>query len=429
MLKRAVRLLVAGAVLCALAPVGGWAAGLGGGAPQAASGEAAVAYANALALGNAHRGWELLSAASKQGMEETQWQRVVEARPAAMKAQPMSILRAIVMAPEAPVVSDVLTREGDSYMEVKSNVQITQRVVVVKEGTGWRVDLAASDKLNARDAGEIFLAAVRDDALGSQNRAARAPASALPLLRAVFAPQAKDFKVVRVEGDQTRADVVVGAEVPVSLVVRASRSGAGWVVDFTRPLSTDVDMASPHPLQDAVEASVKSACQEQMRQLASAIQMYAASSDDMLPDPKRWLDQVSPFLPQPARLHCPSDPKSGISYAMNSNLAGKRRRDVGNQGQVPLLFESTLHVANASDAGQSWPTTAWHDGGPMVLYLDGQVKQAPTKPSFEAPKAIPGARPAGPARPQTRPGAPGSAPGGAPPARPAGRIQINPAPN
>jgi len=411
--RKAVILLIACALAITLVPVAAQAATSPGEA--AGPGDAAVAYANALALGNTQRAWQLLSTKSREATDAAQWQTSFEQRQPALKPPATTVLRALATAPEAPSITEVLVKPGEAYLEVKGNVEVTQHVVVVKEAGGWRVDIAATDELNSKEAGQIFLDAVREDALAGQSRAGRAPSGGLPLLRAMMSPQAKDYHVLRVDGDQTRADVVVAAEVPANLVLRATRSGPGWAVDFSRPLA-QIDLSSPEPLKEAAAQANRQACEEQLRQLSSALQLYATSSDDMLPDPARWLDQIAMYLPQPPHLHCPADPKAGVSYAMNRNLAGKRRREIADPKMVPLLFESGLHARNAADTGQSWPDPAWHAGGVLVLYLDGSVRLTAARPSFEAPKAPPGAATSLPT--PTRPTPPGGAAGPMRPQRP-----------
>lgn len=413
--KQVVSLLLVGMMAMALAPPTAWGAATPAEAVSG-PGEAAVAYANALALGNTQRAWQLLSMKSREENDAAQWQTTFERQQPPMKPPTTTVLRALAAAPEAPVISDVLVKPGEAFLEVKGTVQVVQHVIVVREGAGWRVDLAATDARNSREAGQLFLDAVREEALSGQAKGSRPP-SGTPLLQAMLAPQAKNYRVLNVDGDQSRADVTVVADLPVNLVLRANRSGPGWIVDFSKPLA-QTDLSNPEPLKEAAAQANRQACEEQLRQLSSAIQLYAASSDDMLPDPSKWLDQIATYLPQPPRLHCPGDPKPGISYAMNRNLAGKRRREIGNPASVPLVYESTLHTRNAADTGQSWPPSAWHNGGNLVLYLDGSVRLSAVKPSFEAPPAPPGgvapqqpAQPGGaaPARPQ-RPPRPGGQP-------------------
>lgn len=378
------------------------------------AGEAAVAYSTALALGNVDRGWNLLSEASKKGITRAQFQAAFEAPRATPKPPASTVLRALAAGPESPTVGGVMVRGENSYVHVKGNVQVTQTVALVKEPGGWRVDLGPTDEANSRDAAELALAAVREETPSSAR--GQRPQVSLAMLRTMLRPEAKNYKVLKAEVSGDKATVLVGADVPVSVVLQEVRSGAGWTV---RTLA-NVDILSEDPLHDALLASEQQECQDQLRKIGAAIQMYASRSDDMLPDPARWLDQIRPYLRQPANLHCPADPAaSGVSYAMNRNLAGKRRRDVGNPSAVPMIFESTAHGPNVANAGESWPRAAWHKGGVMVLYADGSVRQSVAKPSFAVPPPTPGAatRPTG-TRPQGRPGGPGM------PARP--RTQLRP---
>jgi prepilin-type processing-associated H-X9-DG protein len=416
MCRRIVTLIAA----CALAASLGLSVALGAAAPEAAAtdaGEAAVAYSNALALGNVDRAWNLLSATSKQGLTKEQYQAAFGAPRATPKPPASTVLRAIAAGSESPTVGGVMVRGENSYVHVKGDVQVTQTVVLVKEPGGWRVDLGPTDEANSRDAAELALAAEREQ--GPAPARGQRPDVSLPMLRIMLRSEAKNYKVLKTEVSGDQATVSVGADVPVSVVFQEVRSGAGWTVRTLAP----VDILSEDPLRDALLASEQQECENQLRQIGAAIQMYASRSDDMLPDPARWLDQIRPYLREPSELHCPADPgASGVSYAMNSNLAGKRRRDVGNPSTVPMVFESTAHGPNVANAGESWPHTAWHKGGVMVLYADGSVRQTPQKPSFAVPPPTPGAatRPTG-TRPQGRPGGPGT------PIRPRPQGQTRPA--
>jgi prepilin-type processing-associated H-X9-DG protein len=407
MSKKVVSMLLVCALALAAAPL--WAAQTAAAAGGAAAdaGEAAVAYSNALALANTSRAWNLLSAGSRQGLTEAQWQGSFERRQAAARPSANSILPALASSGQPPVVAGVLVHGEESLVSVTGSVQVTQTVVLVKEAAGWRVDLTATDQVNAQEAARSFLDAVREQMNAGAPQARRAAESSLAALRLLLRPEARNFRVLRTEGAGDRLTVTVGTDLPVHLVLRENRSGAGWTVDLTRPLAP-VDILSPDPLKEAVAAGERQACEDQLRQVASGIRMYASSSDDMLPDPKRWQTQIAPLLPQPSTLHCPADPTAGVSYAFNSNLAGKRNRDIGDPSQVPMVFESSAHKPNAADAGASWPATAWHSGGVMVLYADGSVRLTPAKPSFAVPPAPPGGAPRPGVRMPPRPGAPGA---------------------
>jgi hypothetical protein len=383
---------------------GAWVAQAAAGAVPAPIAEVAVNYANGLATGNVSQAWNLLSAQSQKGMSAAQWQQEFEQRPPSRKPPAASLLRAIAGFETAVQIEGVLVRPDEALIAVRSGVQVTQTFVLVREQGGWRVDLKASDDLNSRQAVENFLGAVRQESGGGVRP--RSPQDAqMTVLRSMLAAEARDYKTSEAEVEGDRARVTVVAEIPVNLVLRATRSGPGWAVDLSRPV-LPIDYSAPDPLKQAAAAADRMVCEEQLTQVARALQMYAASSDGMLPDPARWLDQVRPYLPDPPKLHCPSDPAPGVSYAMNRNLAGKRLNQIANPALTVLVYESTLHTDNPADAGQSWPTTLRHADGDLVAYADGSVRAVPLRPPFTVKEGPPGAGriaiPGRPGAPTTR---------------------------
>ena len=349
----------------------------------------ALDYANALATGDLARSWNLLSPESQQKITAIQWEAAFSTPAPARKAIAGALLRALASSEQPPLVADVLPGAQEALIEVKGVVQIAHQLVLVKTPDGWRIDLSATDRLNSADAGRLFLDTVRDSAVrdSDQPRQSSAP-SGLALARLLLASKPKAYHLVAGEMQRDRAQVTVEAQVPVNLVLRAKRAGPGWLVDIKDPL-LDVDFTSADPLLDAGAAADESTCQQHLQQLAGALRMYLASSDDRFPDPDRWLDQIQPYLSHSAHDHCPADPGEGVSYAMNRNLAGKRRSEVGNPSSTPLLFESTLHSANPSDAGNSWADPPRHPRGNLVLFADGSVRFSPKKPSFGVTQAQP----------------------------------------
>jgi hypothetical protein len=369
---------------------------------------AAVTYANALAAGNTQAAWNLLSAKSRTGTDVVKWQQAFEEKAPVSKPPATSVLRALASGESPPVPGEVLVRPNESFIEVKSSIEILRDLVLVKEKDGWRVDLASSDQLNSRQAASDFLGAIREEPASAQARGVREAGAAA--LRVMLASEAKDYKVIKGQVTGDRAEVTVAASVPVNLVMRAVRLGAGWAVDVARPV-LPIDVTSPNPLQEAVGLSDRTACEDQLRQLVRAIQLYASSSDDLLPDAAHWYDKIRQYLPPQFTGHCPQDPSPGLSYAFNANLGGKRVREVANPALVPMFFESKLHTRNPADTGQSWAEPR-HPGGNLVAFADGSTRPVSQPPSFEVKPAPPGApRISGPSRPQgTRPLGPGMQP-------------------
>ncbi|MFB3880802.1 MAG: hypothetical protein ACE149_06035 [Armatimonadota bacterium] len=409
------RLLVM-AVVCATAflalsiPACGAESAASGAPSEAAA--AAVRFANGLAAGDLRTGYQLLSSDSKKRINGVQWEEAYRTRSAARMPSGNDLLRALAAGEEPPTVGEALLEAGEALVPVSGVVRVTEQLVLVKEGGAWLVDLAASDKLNSREAAEVFVEAV---ASGSPTpRAVRAPDSAgPPMLRAVMATEAKDFHVLDESVSGDRAEVTLACDVPVSVVLRVIRSGAGWTVDFTRPL-VNTSPTSPDPLKEAAQSNLQATCQDQLRQLGQALQMYAAANNDTYPDPSHWVERIRPFVGESASLHCPADRTPGISYAMNKNLVGKKRSMILNASTTPVLYESALHSANPTDTGQSWPAQALHAAGNMVLYADGSVRPTTAQPSFVVTEGIQPPPAAGRPQPQGR--------------RQPGNVQIRPAP-
>jgi hypothetical protein len=400
-------LAVLGVLPCSAVPLGAEVV-VGEEVPSAIA-ETALAYSSALLDAELATSWGLLSAKSRTEITAVEWEESWRLRPTSRPPSAQSLLRALAGAEEPPSGGEVLLTPGQALIQVSENVRITQELVLVREGDRWLVDLLASDELNARAAAEVFLNAVAAEVKGAAApRPVRTPGAGRPMLQAVLAPQAKEFYVLQADVEDDRARVTLACDLQVSIVLRATRLGAGWTVDLSRPV-VNVDPTSAYPLRDAADSARKATCQEQLQKLGRAFEMYAAASDDLLPDADRWVELMRPFGARDMLLHCPADSVPGISYAMNRNLAGKRRSQVANPSSTPLLFESALHTANPSDKGGSWPEPALHADGNLVLYVDGSIRAVKRKPSFTVKEgrggaaAQPAPRLRVPARPPRQP--------------------------
>jgi prepilin-type processing-associated H-X9-DG protein len=404
--KRAAGLILALILALATVAVAVHAAPLTGDAVPPGIAATALGYGEALVAGDSAAAWSFLSAKTQSEIDPAQWRSASLQPPSPRPPSSNVLLRAISTAEPPASVGDILVRGGEAFVEVNDSIQITQELVLVKEGGRWLVDLAASDQLNARAAAEVFLEAVGSESgMPSGPRQVRTAQSSLPMLRAVLAPNAKDYRVLEADIEGDRARVTLACDIPVNLVLRAVRVGPGWTIDLTRPV-VNIDPTAPNALDEAADEADRTACQDQLRKLGHAFQMYAAASEDILPQASTWADQIRPFLPAGVSLHCSADRGEGISYAMNSNLGGKKRGQIANPSNTPLLYESTLHTSNPAGAGEGWPAPAFHASGNMVLYADGSVRPAREKPSFDVTEAEAGAQtnaPARPVRPLTRP--------------------------
>lgn len=356
----------------------------------------ALSYANALAERQAAFAYDLLSSETRSKVSPGKWQSALAKTTAARTPPATTLLRSLAAASDQAPLGDILIRPDrleEALVELSGSVEVTQQLVLVRESVGWRVDLDASDQLNARAAAQTFLDALREEAASSAGRGSPGgpTPSGMSVLRALLGPQAADYQVVawKVEGDG--AEVTLAAQVPVALVLRGVRAGPGWTIDLNRPL-LPVEADSGDPLKQATAVSDEAACQENLQQLVRAIEMYTEAFDGMLPDPDRWLDLVRPYLPETARLNCPAEAEPGVGYAMNRNLKGWQRGEVANPALVPMLYESTLRTANPAGIRDGWPVPSRHPGGNLLAFVDGSIRSMTVAPSFSVSKVNPASR-------------------------------------
>jgi len=164
--------------------------------------EAARTYANALAAGDLKASWDLLSSESRSYVTAPEWDKAFTRRPSVPKPPPNTLLKALATAPAPPAVIDVLVRADEALIHVGGTVRVTQQIVLVRESAGWRVDIAASDRLNSREAGQVFLDAVREETNAAVPLPPGAPSRGPSLLRALLGPHAKDYHVLEADVEQ-----------------------------------------------------------------------------------------------------------------------------------------------------------------------------------------------------------------------------------
>lgn len=156
------------------------------------------------------------------------------------------------------------------------------------------------------------------------------------------------------------------------------------------------------PTPQELQAAKAAVCISNMRQLAMAVQVYAVDNGELLPPANRWVDCIW----DTSRKHlvgrnkrriprdfialisdCPVD-KSKWSYAMNSNLSGRKLSGM-DRAKTVLLFESDLGKKNAADNGKSWPKELRHLDGNCIAYADGHCVFLKTRSDFRLMPAPP----------------------------------------
>ena len=112
-------------------------------------------------------------------------------------------------------------------------------------------------------------------------------------------------------------------------------------------------------------------CQSNLKQLASAMMMYAQDYDERYPVAERWTGVLDPYLRNTFIYACPARPGLHWGYAMTESVSEAPMKVIAAPAQTPLLFDSDQGVPGAADA----PSRAAfrHPGGANVAFADGHV--------------------------------------------------------
>ena len=125
------------------------------------------------------------------------------------------------------------------------------------------------------------------------------------------------------------------------------------------------------PLGRARVRAQEAGCRANVKQMAMAMEMYAADYEDRLPPAERWHEVLSPYLMNTNVYICPARPDLPRGYAMNARLSAAPRSAVVGEGQAPLLFETDVRRPRA--AGSPADAAYRHPGGAFFGYADGSV--------------------------------------------------------
>lgn len=123
------------------------------------------------------------------------------------------------------------------------------------------------------------------------------------------------------------------------------------------------------------EASRKTACISNLKQITLALKMYSSDYDDLLPRGGLWMDDIGPYTKSERILKEPlywSGPFFGFAY--DSRVSGKAIKSFARPEKQPAVFDSVNLGRNASDPFVSLPSPGRHSGKNNVGYLDGRAK-------------------------------------------------------
>ena len=131
----------------------------------------------------------------------------------------------------------------------------------------------------------------------------------------------------------------------------------------------------------ARESARTASCASNLKQLSLGALMYSQDYDDVFPDSKQWAEAISPYVKNNALLTCPSVQKGSepaYGYAMNRATSRVKLSKVRTPATVPMLYDSTNLIRNATDSFTSLPNPGRHGKVNNVAYLDGHVKHKRT---------------------------------------------------
>lgn len=130
----------------------------------------------------------------------------------------------------------------------------------------------------------------------------------------------------------------------------------------------DDDYVDPPPTQ--LETSII-----RMKQQGVAFHMYVNDNDETFPS-GAWMDAVMPYVKDPAIFRSPAfnDPQV-YGYAMSSSLFGVRMETLAEPAKVPLTFDSTNVLWNASATIDTLPVPGRYDGKNTITFADGHAEE------------------------------------------------------
>lgn len=115
-------------------------------------------------------------------------------------------------------------------------------------------------------------------------------------------------------------------------------------------------------------------CQSNLKQMGTAMQMYAQDYGGKFPPADEWNDLIYPYTKNPKLLICPlARDKSKPSYAMNSRLSGFAGNKVKDPLSTIMLFESKPGVNQSGDP-EILVSPPRHKIGNNFGFSDGHVK-------------------------------------------------------
>ncbi len=140
-------------------------------------------------------------------------------------------------------------------------------------------------------------------------------------------------------------------------------------------------LAVVFPVRHTGENAGRAHALSQVKQIGTALAMYAADHNDHLPVASRWMDQLKPYIKSDdilrSDLATPED-QSDYGFAFRAEFSQKKVASFEVPAQQVVIFDSTLLTRNAHSGLESLPKPGRYDGGKekgnIFGFIDGHAK-------------------------------------------------------
>ncbi|MHB1455960.1 MAG: hypothetical protein ACYC0V_03490 [Armatimonadota bacterium] len=114
-------------------------------------------------------------------------------------------------------------------------------------------------------------------------------------------------------------------------------------------------------------------CLSRVKQLGTAIQMYAAENDGMAPLGANWQEALFPYIKSKTMLICPEAKTEDRCYALNFHVQGRNIWVIDPPQNAVMVFES-IPGTNQCGSRQLLPSPPRHPEGHSIAFMDGHAK-------------------------------------------------------
>ncbi len=114
----------------------------------------------------------------------------------------------------------------------------------------------------------------------------------------------------------------------------------------------------------------------QARQICLAMMMYCEENEGRFPPVDNWTAALTPYIGDKKILESPFAPHTGLAWAMNRHLDGRKLNDIRRPAQTVLFFEARIGGPPAGGK-EILPNRPRGRRGYVIGFLDGHVELMP----------------------------------------------------